>query len=80
MHSGIYACIFIHTLFFATGTSLNVIVDFLLFEAYILLFSGEISCCTIIFECILNYYAKKQWIIQLAFQFYVNKKKSMHSK
>jgi hypothetical protein len=25
----------------------------------------ENSCCTIIFECVLNYYAQKQWIIQL---------------
>ena len=31
----------------ATGTSLNVIVDFLLFLKLILLFSGEIFCCTI---------------------------------
>ena len=50
---------------FATGTSLHVIVDFLLFQKLIPLFSGEISCCTIIFECVLNNYPQKQWIIQL---------------
>ena len=39
---------------FATGTSLNVIVDFLLFLKLILVFSSEIFCCTIIFECVLR--------------------------
>ena len=34
------------------------------FEAY-LMFSGEIFCCRIIFESVLNCYARKQRIIQL---------------
>jgi hypothetical protein len=56
---------------FATGTSLNVIVDFLLFMKLILVFSSEIFCCTIIFECVLNYYAQidKNNGLQLTFQF-----------